>query len=107
MPFGYQTFYHLNSELLVRYSRHGLINGPFKELTILDQMNNQLVFYLVKTSRNLLLIIAVGLIIGTTFGGINSRFLRNNTAKGSCDSRSSKSLLFTEDVSVDKRKNTC
>ena len=24
MPFGYQTFYHLKSELLVCYSRHGL-----------------------------------------------------------------------------------
>ena len=45
MPFSYQTFYHLSSELLVHYSRHGLNNGPFNERTVLEHLNTKLVFY--------------------------------------------------------------
>ena len=45
MQFGCQTFYHLNSELLVRYSRHGLNNWPFNERTVLDHLNTQIVRY--------------------------------------------------------------
>ena len=45
MPFGYQTFYHLNSKLLVKYSSHGLKRGPFDERTILDHLNTELVHY--------------------------------------------------------------
>ena len=45
MQFDYQTFYHLNSELLVRYSRHGLNNGPFDEQIVLYHLNTKLVRY--------------------------------------------------------------
>ena len=45
MPFGYRTFYHSSSKLLVRYSRHGLNNGPFNKLTVLDHLNTKLVCY--------------------------------------------------------------
>ena len=37
------TFYHLNSKLLALYSRHGMNNGPFDEITVLDHLNTQLV----------------------------------------------------------------
>ena len=43
MPFGYQTFYHLNSKLIFCYSRHGLNNEPFDEQTVLDHLNTELV----------------------------------------------------------------
>ena len=43
MVFGYQTFYHSNSELLVRYSRHGFNSGPFDERIVLDHLNTELV----------------------------------------------------------------
>ena len=36
---------HLNSNILVRYSRHGLNNGPFNEWTVLDHLNTKLVCY--------------------------------------------------------------
>ena len=45
MPFGYKSFYHLNSELLVCYSRHCFNNGPFNEQTVLDNLNTKLVCY--------------------------------------------------------------
>ena len=45
MTFRYQTFYHLNSELLVHCSRHGLNNGPFDKQTVLDHLNSKLVCY--------------------------------------------------------------
>ena len=45
MPFGYQTFYHLISELLVHYSRHGLNNEPLEERTVLEHLNTKLVRY--------------------------------------------------------------
>ena len=38
MSFGYQTFNHLNSKLLVGYSRHGLNNGPFDVQAVLDHL---------------------------------------------------------------------
>ena len=45
MPFSYHTFYHLNSEILVCYSRHGLNNRPFDEQTVLDHLKTELVGY--------------------------------------------------------------
>ena len=45
MPFGYGTFCHSNSELLARYSRHGLNNGPLDERTVLDHLNTKWVCY--------------------------------------------------------------
>ena len=45
MPIGYPTLYHLNSKLLVRYSRHGLKNRPFDKQTVLDHLNTELVCY--------------------------------------------------------------
>ena len=45
MPFSYQTFYHSNSKLLVRYSRHGLNNRSFEEPTFWDHLNTKLVCY--------------------------------------------------------------
>ena len=35
----------LNNKLLVRNSSHDLNNGPFKERTVLDQSNTELVHY--------------------------------------------------------------
>ena len=45
MPFSYQTFCHLNSKLLLRYSRHGLNNGLFNKWTALDHLNTKLVHH--------------------------------------------------------------
>ena len=45
MPFGYQTFYHLNSELLVCYLKHGLNNRPFEQQFVLDHLNTKVVHY--------------------------------------------------------------
>ena len=45
MPFGYQSLYHSNSELLVHYSRNALNNGPFDEQTVVDHLNTELVGY--------------------------------------------------------------
>ena len=42
MAFGYQTFNHLNRQLLVRFSRHGLTNGPSDEQTVLDHLNTEI-----------------------------------------------------------------
>ena len=39
------TFYHSNSKLFVRYSRHGLNNGPFDKRTVLDHLNTKIVRY--------------------------------------------------------------
>ena len=36
---------HLNNGLLVRYSGHGLNNGPFDDRTNLDHLNTELVRY--------------------------------------------------------------
>ena len=41
--FDYQTFYHSNSKLLVRFSKHGLNNRPFDEQTVLNHLNTELV----------------------------------------------------------------
>ena len=40
MPFGCQTVYHSNSELLICYSRH-----TFDEQTVLEHLNTKLVCY--------------------------------------------------------------
>ena len=40
-----KLLYHLNSKLLVCYSRHGLNSEPFNEQTVLDHLNTKLVYY--------------------------------------------------------------
>ena len=45
MPFGYQTFYYLNSELFGLYSRHGLNNRTFEKQTVTDHLNTKLAYY--------------------------------------------------------------
>ena len=40
-----QTSYDLNRELLVRYLNHDQNNKPFKERTILDHLDTELIHY--------------------------------------------------------------
>ena len=53
MPFGCQTFYLLNRELLIRYSRHGLNTDNWMNELFLDHLNTELVCY--SDSRTVLL----------------------------------------------------